>query len=112
MDRYGGQGAIKVGLPTNPEAKSMATFGNTQGKGIDALGYCHGIAAHLIGLCELLMRCPPWMHTWEPVASELLSATAALRSVFCYGLKVEISNGYVDGYRAEEGTFRDPGKCL
>ena len=71
MDRYGGQWAIEDGLPTNPEAKCMATFGNTQGKGIDALGYCHGIAAHLIGLCELLMRCPPWMHTWGPVASEL-----------------------------------------
>ena len=58
MDRYGGQWGAKVGLPTNPEAKSRATFDNTEGKGIDALGYCHGIAAHLIGLCEVLMALP------------------------------------------------------
>jgi hypothetical protein len=58
MDRYSGRWGAKVGLPTNPEAKSRASFDNAQGNGIDALGYCHGVAAHLIGLCEALMALP------------------------------------------------------
>jgi hypothetical protein len=58
MDRYGGRWGATVGLPTNPESKSRTTFDNVQGNGIDALGYCHGIAAHLIGLCEELMALP------------------------------------------------------
>ena len=56
-ERVGRWGAT-VGLPTNPESKSRAAFDNVQGNGIDALGYCHGIAAHLVGLCEELMALP------------------------------------------------------
>jgi hypothetical protein len=58
MNRYGGRWGATVGLPTNPESKSRAAFDNAQGNGIDALGYCHGIAAHLVGLCEELMALP------------------------------------------------------
>lgn len=58
MNRYGGRWGATVGLPTNPKSKSREVFDNVQGAGIDALGYCHGIAAHLVGLCEELMALP------------------------------------------------------
>ncbi len=47
-----------VPLPTNPETKSRAAFDNVQGNGIDALGYCHEVAMHMVGLCEELMALP------------------------------------------------------
>lgn len=55
MDRYDGRWGASVGLPTDPTAKSWEVFDNVQGNGVDALGYCHRIAAHLAGLCEQLM---------------------------------------------------------
>lgn len=58
LNRYGGRWGATVGLPTNPESKSRAAFDNMQGNGIDALEYLHGIAAHLIGLCEDLIALP------------------------------------------------------
>lgn len=58
MNRYDGRWGATVGLPTNPESKSRAAFDNVQGNGIDALGYCHAIAAHLARLCEELMALP------------------------------------------------------
>lgn len=59
LNRYdGGRWGATVGLPTNPKCKSRDVFDNVQGAGIDALGYCHGIAAHLIGLSEELMALP------------------------------------------------------
>lgn len=57
-DRYDGRWGATVGLPTDPTAKSWDVFDNAQGKGIDALGYCHAVAAHLVGLCEELMALP------------------------------------------------------
>jgi hypothetical protein len=57
MNRYGDRWGAKVGLPTDPTAK-RAGFDNAQGKGIDALGYCHGVATHLVGLCEDMMALP------------------------------------------------------
>ena len=58
MARFDNQWGATVPLPTNPESKSRAAFDNVQGNGIDALGYCHGVAAHLVGLCEELMALP------------------------------------------------------
>lgn len=57
MKRYGGKWGATVGLPTNPRAK-RADFDNAQGEGIDALGYCHGVAAQLVALCEAMMALP------------------------------------------------------
>jgi hypothetical protein len=54
MNRWG----ATVGLPTDPTAKSWEVYDNVQGAGIDALKYCHGMATHLIGLCEQLMALP------------------------------------------------------
>jgi len=58
ISRYGGRLGATVGLPTNPESKSRMAFDNVQGNGIDALGYCHGVAGHLVGLTEKLMALP------------------------------------------------------
>ena len=58
MNRYDGRWGATVGLPTDPTVKSAEVFDNVQGDGIDALGYCYGIAAHLIGLSEALMALP------------------------------------------------------
>jgi hypothetical protein len=57
MIRYGDRWGAKVGLPTDPTVK-RANFDNAQGKGIDALGYCHGVDTHLVGLCEEMMALP------------------------------------------------------
>lgn len=58
MARFDNQWGATVPLPTNPESKSRAAFDNVQGKGIDALGYCHGVAVHMVELCEELMALP------------------------------------------------------
>ena len=56
--RYDDRWGATVPLPSNPESKSRAAFDNVQGNGIDALGYCHGVAVHMVGLCEELMALP------------------------------------------------------
>jgi hypothetical protein len=38
------------------------------GSSIDALGYCYGIATHLVGLCEALMALP---EIASPIANPL-----------------------------------------
>ena len=58
MSRFDGRWGATVTLPTNPESKSRAAFDNVQGNGIDALGYCHGVAVHTVRLCEELMALP------------------------------------------------------
>jgi hypothetical protein len=56
MHRYDDRWGATLPLPSNPESKSRAVFDNVQG--IDALGYCHGVAVHVVGLCEELMALP------------------------------------------------------
>ena len=62
MHWYGNRWGATVPLPSNPETHSRKAFDNAgepiPGNSIDALGYCYGIAAHLVGLCEALMALP------------------------------------------------------
>jgi len=58
MNRFGDRWGATVPLPSNPETKSHAAFDNAFGDGIDALDYCHGVAEHLVELCEELMALP------------------------------------------------------
>jgi hypothetical protein len=59
MSRFDHRWGATVPLPTNPEAKSRGAFDNAQeGNGMDALGYCHEVAVHMVELCEELMALP------------------------------------------------------
>ena len=58
MTRFDGRWGATVPLPTNPKSRSRAAFDNVLGDGIDALGYRHGVAVHIVGLCEGLMALP------------------------------------------------------
>ncbi|WP_445167024.1 hypothetical protein ACTXG7_24875 [Mycolicibacterium sp. Dal123E01] len=53
------QWGVTFPLPTNPETKSRNAFDNIlPGQGIDALGYCHRVAAHMVALCEEAIALP------------------------------------------------------
>jgi hypothetical protein len=91
MNRYSGRWGATVGLPTNPETKSRAAFDNVQGNGIDALGYCHGIVAHLVGLCEELMALSTvTSHIVEPITQPGRSALRCTRAWVCVLITIPI----------------------
>jgi hypothetical protein len=58
MTRFDGRWGATVPLTTNPKSRRRAAFDNVLGDGIDALGYCHGVAVHIVGVCEGLMALP------------------------------------------------------
>jgi hypothetical protein len=57
MNRFDGRWGATVLLPANPKAKKIPAAVSDTG-GLDALGYCHDVAAHLVGLSEALMALP------------------------------------------------------
>jgi hypothetical protein len=56
MTRYDGRWGAMVALPADPEAKIRVAVDSSNG--IDALTYCHGVAAHLVKLSKNLMLLP------------------------------------------------------
>ncbi|AQA04371.1 hypothetical protein BVC93_20260 [Mycobacterium sp. MS1601] len=57
-NKFDGRWGVTVPLPSNPATKSRSAFDNIHGNGVDALSYCHGVAMHLVALCEEAVGLP------------------------------------------------------